>query len=47
MSRDEYEERDEDVDEDEDDDEDEDKGLLYTYWEILTKKLCRKFSYAN
>ena len=21
--------------------------LLYTYWEILTKKLCRKFSYAN
>ena len=23
------------------------KELLYTYWEILTKKLCRKFSYAN
>ena len=22
-------------------------SLLYTYWEILTKKLCRKFSYAN
>ena len=21
--------------------------LLYTYWEILTKKLCGKFSYAN
>ena len=21
--------------------------LLYTYWEIHTKKLCRKFSYAN
>ena len=21
--------------------------LLYTYWEILTKKLCRKVSYAN
>ena len=21
--------------------------LLYTYWEILTKKLCRKFSNAN
>ena len=21
--------------------------LLHTYWEILTKKLCRKFSYAN
>ena len=21
--------------------------LLYTYWEILTKKLCRKFSYAD
>ena len=21
--------------------------LLYTYWEILTKKVCRKFSYAN
>ena len=23
------------------------KALLYTYWEILTKKLCRKYSYAN
>ena len=22
-------------------------SLLYTYWEILTKKLCRKFSYGN
>ena len=21
--------------------------LLYTYWEILTKKLCRKLSYAK
>ena len=20
---------------------------IYTYWEILTKKLCRRFSYAN
>ena len=24
-----------------------DAHLLYTYWEILTKKLCRKFSYAD
>ena len=23
------------------------RELLHTYWEILTKKLCRKFSYAN